>query len=212
MAKGKLIFGASGVLLLHSNCLNTELTMNPAFLQLLKKAGNYAPAQQQLLEQALAYRSLQKGEVLLEQGQVCSAFCFIIEGAVYQYLLDSDLSEQVIDLNIANDWVVNHKSFTSRKPSEYTIKAIEKTELFCLSIESVHELIAQSQAFLQMGTILEEATARVRLFDNNYSPDEKYQYILKNKPELIQKFPQRLIASYLKMTPETLSRVRARIS
>lgn len=63
-----------------------------------------------------------------------------------------------------------------------------------------------------MGKILDASTSRIDFFDNNNTPDEKYQYILKNKSEFIQKFPQKLIASYLKITPETLSSVRNRFS
>jgi hypothetical protein len=62
-----------------------------------------------------------------------------------------------------------------------------------------------------MGRILEESTSRIDFFDNNNTPDEKYRYIIANKPKLLQKFPQTIIASYLKISPETLSRVRKRL-
>lgn len=58
---------------------------------------------------------------------------------------------------------------------------------------------------------MESATERIHLFDNALNPIEKYNYILANKPELVQAFPLRMIASYLKITPETLSRVREKI-
>ncbi|PKG42822.1 Crp/Fnr family transcriptional regulator, partial [Psychroflexus sp. MES1-P1E] len=111
----------------------------------------------------------------------------------------------------SNDWVINHKSFTTRKPSEYSIQAFEESFIYELSIDAIHRLIAQSQSFFQMGKILEESTSRIDFFDNNNTPDEKYDFIIKNKPSLLQKFPQKIIASYLKITPETLSRVRKRI-
>ncbi|MEO5563434.1 MAG: hypothetical protein ABIR18_08365, partial [Chitinophagaceae bacterium] len=60
--------------------------------------------------------------------------------------------------------------------------------------------------------IFEQATSRVHFFDNRLNPTEKYQYILDNKSGLLQKFPLKLIASYLKITPETLSRVRESFS
>lgn len=87
-----------------------------------------------------------------------------------------------------------------------------KTPLYIYYPLHPHRLIGQSQSFLQMGKILEESTSRIDFFDNNNTQDEKYQYVLENKPELIQSFPQKLIASYLKITPETLSRVRNRFS
>jgi CRP-like cAMP-binding protein len=179
---------------------------------LLQKAGTFTEKEAGLLTERLQFVELPKDTVFLQKGEVCSSFCFVVSGCLYQYDLDEDGNEQVIDIHIQNDWVINHKSFTSRKPSEVLIQAYEDSEVYELSIDVIHQLIAQSPSFLQMGTILETATARIALFDNNSTADEKYQFILDNNPELLQKFPQKIIASYLKMTPETLSRVRKRFS
>ena len=185
--------------------------MNESILELLKKAGEFSEKESTLLKQELQYRKLKKGNFLLEKGNTCSTLSFIISGSFYQYNIDLELNKNVIDLNISNDWVINHKSFTTRKPSEYSIQAFEESFIYELSIDAIHRLIAQSQSFLQMGKILEESTSRIDFFDNNNTPDEKYDFIIKNKPNLLQKFPQKIIASYLKITPETVSRVRKRI-
>jgi len=176
----------------------------------LKHSGNYSKDELALIEEALSFKILEKGEYLLQEGQVCSEFCFIEKGAIYQYKKDSELEEIVIDLSVDCDWVIDHKSFTARKPSIHNIQAFEKTSIYQLSIEAIHYLISQSQSFLQMGKILDESTSRVGYFDNNNSPDEKYQHLLETKPLILQKFPLKIIASYLKITPETLSRVRRR--
>ena len=178
----------------------------------LAKAGQFSDAESLLLEQEVQFRKIKKDELLLKKGEICSSLCFVVSGSFYQYNVDSELNKNVIDLNAEGDWVINHKSFTSRKPSERTIQAFEDSSVYELSVESIHNLIAQSQSFLQMGKILEASTSRIEFFDNNSTPDEKYQYLLNNEPILIQKFPQKIIASYLKITPETLSRVRKRIA
>jgi len=138
--------------------------------------------------------------------------CFLEKGAIYQYRIDTENEEQIIDLNVPEDWIINHQSFTGRKPSSYYIQAYADSRIQILSIDTIHVLIAQSQTFLQMGSLLEKAIARVHFFDQQYTPDEKYQYVVKHQPSLIQTFPQKMLASYLKMSPETLSRVRKRIS
>lgn len=186
--------------------------MNNPVAAFLNKEGRYSEKELLLLEDALEFRTLQKEEILLHKGDVCASLCFIISGAVYQYQIDSELNKNVIDLHVSNDWVINPKSFTAQIPSDCWVQAFQETAIYVLSIESIHQLIAQSQSFLQMGKILEESTSRLAFFDNNYTPAEKYQFILDHKPELIQSFPQKLIASYLKITPETLSRVRNRFS
>lgn len=185
--------------------------MDESILELLKKAGEFSEKESILLKKELKYREIKKDDFLLKKGNTCSSLAFIISGSFYQYSIDLELNKYIIDLNTDNDWVINHKSFTTRKPSEYSIQAFEKSFIYELSIDAIHRLIAQSQSFLQMGKILEESTSRVDFFDNNNTPDEKYNFILKNKPNLLQKFPQKIIASYLKITPETLSRVRKRI-
>lgn len=186
--------------------------MDTSIFEFLNKTGRYSKKEVLLFKEELQFRELTKNEILLEKGCVCSSLYFIIKGAVCQYKIDEEFNKNVIDLNVSSDWVINHKSFTSRKPSEYLIQAFENSTVYEISMDAIHRLIAQSQSFLQMGKILDESTSRIDFFDNNCTPDEKYQYILKNKPKLIQKFPQKLIASYLKITPETVSRVRNRLS
>ncbi len=186
--------------------------MNNLISGFFTKAGRFSEEELVLLEDELQFRTLKKEEILLDKGKICASLSFIISGALYQYKIDSELNKNVIDLNVTNDWVINHKSFTTQKPSEYTIQAYEESTICLLSVESIHRLIAKSQSFLQMGKILEASISRIDFFDNNNTPDEKYQYILENNPEIIQRFPQKLIASYLKITPETLSRVRNRFS
>lgn len=185
--------------------------MNNSILLLINKAGKFSEKDTLLLKKELQLRELKKGGILLEKGDVCSSLCFVISGSFYQYNIDFELNKNIIDLNTDNDWVLNHKSFTSRKPSEYSIQAYEDSSFYEISIDAIHRLIAQSQSFLQMGKILEESTSRINFFDNSNTPDEKYSYILENKPNLLQKFPQTIIASYLKISPETLSRVRKRL-
>ena len=186
--------------------------MNHQIVKLLNQSGRYSKDELLLLEQALEFRELKKGELLLNKGDVCNTLSFLNSGALYQFSLDSNLDEHIVELYTANNWVINIKSFSSQKASETYIKAYADSRICFLTIDALHKLIAQSQSFLQMGKILEDSTSRIHFFDKNLSPDKKYEYLLENKPELLQAFPQKLIASYLKITPETLSRVRGRFS
>ncbi len=186
--------------------------MEKSFLEIINKIGRFNDEELCLLKNELEYYELKKGDNLLKVGEVCSSLWFVVSGSFYEYSVNPEQDKVVIDLYITNDWVINHKSFSARKPSEHTIQAFKKSVVYELKIESIHKLISQSQSFLTMGRILEESTSRIRFFDNNSTPDEKYDFILKNKPQFLQEFPQKIIASYLKITPETLSRVRKRLS
>lgn len=180
------------------------------FLKSLQKTQHYSSHELQLLKNEIQYRKLTKNEILLREGEICKSFCFLVDGAMYQYKINEDLDQKILDLHTQNDWVLNTKSFTSQKPSESYITAYEESDIIEISVESIHKLIALSQSFLQMGKVLEQSNTRINLFDNEQTPFEKYQYILNNKPDCLQKFTQKMIASYLKITPETLSRVRSR--
>lgn len=186
--------------------------MDNSFSKFLVKAGTFSEEESSLLKYELEFKELKKDEFLLEKGDTCSSLCFVISGSFCHYSIDAELNKKVIDLSITHDWVINYKSFATRKPSTYSIQAFEETTYYEISIDAIHRLIAQSQSFLQIGRALEESTSRIDFFDNDNTPDEKYDFILKNKPEFLQRFPQTIIASYLKITPETLSRVRKRLS
>jgi len=185
--------------------------MQSPFIKALQQIGHFTLEQLDQIEKLSQRRVIAKKAELLSIGELCDRIYFIEEGALYQYETNEDLEELIIDLHIPNDWVLNPKSFTSRQPSQYFIAAYKDSVVYELHHEAAHELIAQSLAFMQLGRILGEAMKRLEWLDQQLSPDEKYQYLLTHKPALLQNFPQHMIASFLKITPETLSRVRKRL-
>lgn len=179
---------------------------------ILKNNGVYSEADVLLFERSVRFRVVSKGEILIRPGNVCRSIFYNLSGALYQYNYKDDVEENIIDLHSDNEWFVNHMSFISQKPSDSFMKAFTESNVLELTIESLHRLIGRSPAFLQLAKIFEQATSRVHFFDNRLTPTQKYQYILENRRGLIRKFPLKYIASYLKMTPETLSRVRESLS
>jgi CRP-like cAMP-binding protein len=180
--------------------------------EILEKTGRFSDYDVSLFEKKTKIRAVKKGEIMLREGEICQTAFYVISGSFYQYNFKDEIEENVIDLHIKNEWLLNEQSFIAQKPSENIIKAYSDSTVLELTLFSMHELIAQSPAFFQMGGILEMSKSRVHFFDNSLSPLKKYQYILDNKPALLQKFPLKIIASYLKITPETLSRVRENLA
>ncbi|MEM7297206.1 MAG: cyclic nucleotide-binding domain-containing protein [Bacteroidota bacterium] len=152
---------------------------------------------------------LNKGELLLDIGQVCQKFCFLEIGSLRHYYLDEELDEVIINLHTQHQWVLDSVSFTAQKPATGKIEAFTDCTLYSLSIHHLHHLIEQSQRYFALGKILEKGAPPS---PNKSTPEQKYTDLLENQPEIIQTFPLKYIASYLGMTPETLSRVRSRIS
>lgn len=151
---------------------------------------------------------LNKNEILLNEGDVCKCFYFILSGSFSQFQTH-EIDEVIIDLHLPNEWMFNQQSLTEQIPSDTTIKAFSKSEVIELSLNNFHCLCAKSQSFLQFGKILNQSKNRTLIFDNSLNPNEKYHYVNKSKPQLTKVFPIKMIASFLKISPETLSRVRA---
>lgn len=179
---------------------------------ILEKIGHFTEADLERFIERVKQRKVSKDEVLLQEGQVCQTLFYNLQGALYQYNYTEELEIRILDLHLEHEWVINDRSFLNQKPSEYCLKAFSDCEIIELSLQDLHRLIAESPAFLQMGRILEQATARVHFFDNPLSPTEKYLHILEHRPGLLQQFPLKIIAAYLKITPETLSRVRDKLA
>ncbi|GAB5565202.1 MAG: Crp/Fnr family transcriptional regulator [Winogradskyella sp.] len=171
----------------------------------------FSAEEQNLIIQEIEIKELEKDEVLLKERTVCSHIWLVVSGSFYQYRSTTNCRDDIFDLHIDGDFVLNHQSFISRKPSTYTIKAFEKSMVYQLSVDSIYKLTGISQSFLKLGRLLEDKTSRARIGEMFQKPNKKYSYILHERPELLQKFPQTMIASYLQITPETLSRVRKRI-
>ena len=136
----------------------------------------------------LKYRKLVQNEILLHEGEICKSVYYIQSGSFIQYQTE-EINKRIIDLHIENEWFLNHSSFIAQKPSSTTIISFEESEILELSVNSIHKLIETSPVFLTMGRILNQAQERTLFFDKGFSPADKYTYILKNRPLLIQKFP-----------------------
>lgn len=179
--------------------------------EILNSVGQFSAQEAFLFEQHTSRRVLHKHEVLLNEGQTCQSVYFVLSGSFYQYQVN-ELSETIIDLHLPTEWMFNHASLIGQKASTTIIKAFSKAEVIELSLNKLHSLMAVSPAFLKLASIFDQAGNRTYLFDHSLTPAQKYAYINKVKPLITQVFPVKMIASYLKLTPETLSRVRAKPS
>lgn len=176
--------------------------------EILQTVGSFSPHDAALFEQHTKRLKLKKNGILLPAGEVCTSFYFILSGAFVQFQLQ-EVDESIVDLHLPQEWMFIQDSLTAQLPSTTTIRAFSSAEVMELSLYQFHQLSSLSPAFLQFGKILNQAKSRTFLFDNALTPKEKYHYINQAKPGLTKVFPVKLIASYLKIAPETLSRVRA---
>jgi len=178
----------------------------------LAQIGTFSEEHVRLFARQVPCRAVPKNTVLLAEGSVCQTVYCSIKGAFYQFTNNDEGETSILDLHLPGEWFFNHQSFTTQIPSSCVIQPYTDGIVLELSIGAIHELIAISPAFLQLGSLLNQATDRIRFFDQNLTPDQKYRYVLDSRPQLLHHFPLKMIASYLKIQPETLSRVRERVA
>lgn len=177
----------------------------------IQRVGRFSEREEALFAQKLTHLTLQKNDCLLKEGQVCSAVYFINSGAIRQSHITESGDELTLNLWTDSDWALDFESFMQQKPAKNTLTALETTDVFELTVHDIHALIAESQAFLMLGKFFPQGL-RDAVYDTLSLPEDKYRHLLTHKPQLLQVFPLKYIAAYLKMTPETLSRVRRKIN
>lgn len=176
--------------------------------EILNAVGTFSSSDCDLFHHHVSIQQLNKNDVVLKEGEICKSFYFVIQGSFIQFKA-KEIDAQIIDLHVEREWMFNQESLTEQSPSQTSIKAFSPSVILSLSLESFHSLCSQSKAFLQFGKILNQTKYRTSLFDSSLNPADKYQFIIRTKPDWIKVFPLKIIASFLKVTPETLSRVRA---
>ncbi|MEH6304299.1 Crp/Fnr family transcriptional regulator [Olivibacter sp. CPCC 100613] len=163
------------------------------------------------IHKAFIPKKLRKRQFLLQEGEVCKCYGFIISGAVRQYTIDERGVEHTLSLAIENWWAGDRDSYFREQPSIYNIDACEETDLLLISREGLDRLLS-IPAFVEMRIKLDEnhsiASQKRLLSYISMNAEQRYADLLKSHPQFIERFPSRIIASYLGITKETLSRVR----
>ena len=166
----------------------------------------------ELVQKAFLPKKLRKKQYLVQEGDVCKYMAFICKGAMRFYSVDEKGIEHIVRFGIENWWITDRESFLSKEPSVYNVDAVEDCELLIVTKQDLDELNKQSSSFAELSKTLEQRTfvaAQKRIHAAiSQSAEERYNELQKINPSFIQRFPQNMIASYLGVSPETLSRIR----
>jgi len=161
-------------------------------------------------------KKLRKRQYLLQAGDVCRSLAFISKGCLRLYSLDEVGGEHILRFGIEGSWMVDVESFKALKLANSNIDALEDSELFLMSYESWNKLSVAVPAWEHyIRDILAEeynsAISRISDF-MGASAEERYLHFLAIYPDLFQRVPLHQIASYLGITPQSLSRIRKEIT
>ncbi|NVM66735.1 CRP-like cAMP-binding protein [Mucilaginibacter sp. SG538B] len=167
------------------------------------------------IRKACKIKLLRRRQYLLQQGDICKCVGFIIQGATRMYSINERGQEAIISFCVEEDWVADQESLALQLPSLYHIEAVEDTVMLLIPLSHLQLLSAIVPTVEQMVSINYRqqyiATQKRIHAAISMTAEEQYLYMLTCNPEYMQRFSQNMIAAYLGIKPETLSRVRTKM-
>lgn len=161
------------------------------------------------------YREVKKGELILEPVQVCRSVDYVVEGALRIYF-SHDGKDSSRQFFFERAFVTELGSFLTQSPSLYSIDALEPSKLLSIQYKDLNKLYEKSPAFLRFGKLMSDQIA-IFLTKRNVelvttSAKERYLNLIQERPKVMSRVPLHMIASYLNVSPEALSRLRREIA
>lgn len=192
-----------------------KLKMYELFFHDFNKKVGLTPEEEAQIKNYLTPKKLRKKQYLLQEGDVCKTVAFIEKGALKSYSVDDNGNEHIIQFGLEG-WIISDLySFLTGAPATYNIDAIEDAELVLINKSAHEELllnVPKYETFTRLNITGAYLAMQKRLTSIIGSPvEERYSNFTTLYPNIVQRVPQHMIASYMGLSPETLSRVRRRI-
>jgi CRP-like cAMP-binding protein len=190
--------------------------MYEVFFQTLKSKVDFSEEDLTVIKKYLTPKKLRKKQYLLQEGDVCKFVAFVEKGVLRSYTIDEKGVERIIQFALEGWLISDLYSFLTAEPATYTIDAIENCELILIS-KNAHEELLKTLPKYETWIRLQITGAYLALQRRltsiiSLSLEERYEGFTSVYPHIVQRVPQHMIASYMGLTPETLSRVRRKIT
>jgi CRP-like cAMP-binding protein len=155
-----------------------------------------------------------KKQNLLVEGEVCGTNYFVVRGCLRLFFVNEKGVEQTIQFALENWWLADYTSFSSHKPSDFYIQAVEKSKVLAINFKAQEEMLhhfPRMERYFRLVHQRAHAAYQFRIKGlYNLSREELYHQFNKRYPEFVQRIPQYLLASFLGFTPEYLSEIRSK--
>ena len=157
-------------------------------------------------------KTLRRRQYLLQEGDICKYMAFIVKGSMRMFSVNEKGQESILSFGIEQNWVFDQESFSMLKASRYQIEALEDSLIIMISSAQLQILIDQIPAvdkMIRLAICQQVICIQKRIHAAiSMSAEERYRDLLATNPDYTQRFSQNMIASYLGIKSETLSRVR----
>ena len=194
--------------------LNLSLTPRDVARELARRYSTMTHDELDILESVLVPMKFTKNEIILGEGDTCEHIYWIVKGLARQYYYKNG-KEVTEYMGTENTIMMSIESLFKEKPSTQVIQAVEPTIIYAMPKKELEAVAMRSvniqilyRKILEESLIISQQRADMLRFE---SAQDRYQKLVKNAPQLVLRAPLVYIASYLQMTPETLSRVRTAV-
>jgi CRP-like cAMP-binding protein len=159
------------------------------------------------------HTTIKRNDFLLKEGKVCDFIAYVNSGVIRHYHL-KDGKEITCDVTLKNSFITDFKSFTQSIPSDYNFQILKNADLFIIKKKELSELYNNYKNIESLGRIMAEQVA-LRAIDiamslSSDKPKDRVEKLIFQRPDLFQEVPQRYLANLIGISPESLSRIRAR--
>lgn len=166
-----------------------------------------------LIESLCIIKKLRKNQYLLQAGDLWKYDAFVCKGLLKLYYLDAKGQEHIMQFAPENYWTGDRESMDSELPSKYNIDAIEQSDILLIEkndFEMLRKTIPEFNDFVNQTIKRNVQVLQARIHASiTLSSEEKYNYFLKQYPDIASRVPLHMIASYIGISAETLSRIRS---
>jgi len=161
---------------------------------------------------AATQRRLRRRQFVLNEGEICRSKIFVAQGLLRNYRIKDDGTESILRFAPENTWTTDHESLTKQIPSKNNIDALEDSHVLLWSLDDLSNLLSTIPAFRtytdRLITNTLEATVERIHVNISYTSEEKYDDFVSSFPDLFNRVPLHMVASYLGVSRETLTRIR----
>lgn len=189
--------------------------MTTKILQVIKSIVSLTEEEEQSFMDILEVKLLGKKEYLLKQGEICNKITFINSGCLRAFY-NVDGVENTVQFFFGDSWYTDYASFLTGNPAVENMQALEPSEVVQFKKADLYKHYELYPVFERVGREMAEnaflSVSKLNQMLTNEEPEERYLNLLKQRPEVVEKIPQHYIASYLRIQPESLSRIRKRIT
>jgi CRP-like cAMP-binding protein len=178
----------------------------------LKSSLQLSNDEKRLIMSAFKMKHFRKRQYLLQEGDICKYMAFIVEGAGRMFIVTKNGQETILRFAVESWWLGDYESYNLSVPSAYNIEMTEDSDVLLITLLAMNDLCQKVPPIAQMvkeidrsGAIASQKRIHTAI---SLGAEERYEALVQKYPEFVRRFPQSMIASYLGMSPETLSRIR----